>query len=124
MILFLKMLITCDCHLNSSSMVISRTLCSITCTTALKLRSKTKRRSLVFLTGSYEMHLVGGGGGGGVQGVNTLDKILHQSDTSLRLFCNVTSMSFTVFPLVSRDESSANRVSDFFYRVYAVVDHL
>ena len=34
---------------------------------------------------------------------------LHQPDTSLRLFCNVTSVSFTVFPLVSRDESSANR---------------
>ena len=34
---------------------------------------------------------------------------LHQPDTSLRLFCNVTSISFTVFPLVSRDESSANR---------------
>ena len=34
---------------------------------------------------------------------------LHQSDTSLRLFCNVTSISFTVFPLVSRDELLANR---------------
>ena len=34
---------------------------------------------------------------------------LHQSDNSLRLFCDVTSISFTVFPPVSRDESSANR---------------
>ena len=34
---------------------------------------------------------------------------LHQPDTSLRLFCNVISISFTVSPFVSRDESSANR---------------
>ena len=33
--------------------------------------------------------------------------LLHQSDTSLRLFSNVTSISCSVFPL--RDESSANR---------------
>ena len=48
---------------------------------------------------------------------------LHQPDTSLRLFCNVTSISFTVFPLVPRDESSANRAF-LFCLVCAVVDHL
>ena len=34
---------------------------------------------------------------------------LHQSETSVILFCSLTSISFSVFPLVSRDESSANR---------------
>ena len=34
---------------------------------------------------------------------------LHQSETLVILFCYPTSTSFIVFPLVSRDESSANR---------------
>ena len=48
------------------------------------------------------MHLV-------FSGCKHIRLFLHQPDTSLRLFCNVTYISFTVFPLVSRDESSANR---------------
>ena len=44
--------------------------------------------------------------------------LLHQSDTLLRLSCNVTSISFTVFPLVSRDESSANREFLTFFVLY------
>ena len=35
--------------------------------------------------------------------------LLHQCDTSLRLFCIVSSISFVVFPFMCRDESSANR---------------
>ena len=54
------------------------------------------------------MHLV-------FSGCKHIRLFLHQPDTSFRLFCNVISISFTVFPLVSGDESSANRgVSDFF----------
>ena len=36
-------------------------------------------------------------------------KHIRLSDTSFKLFCNVTSVSFALFPLVSRDDSSANR---------------
>ena len=42
-------------------------------------------------------------------GCKLIRLFLHQPDTSFRLFCNITSVFFTVFPLVSRDESSANR---------------
>ena len=34
---------------------------------------------------------------------------LHQSETSMILFCSLTSISFSVFPLVARDESPADR---------------
>ena len=66
------------------------------------IKFETKRGSLVFLTGSYDHAL-------SFSGCKHIMLFLHQSDTSLRLFCNVTSISFTVSPLVSRVESSANR---------------
>ena len=84
------------------------------------IKIETKRGSLVFLTGSY------GHAFSFFSGCKHIRLFLHQPDTSFRLFCNVTSISFTVFPLVSRDESSANTefLSFFFYLVCAVVDHL
>ena len=57
----------------------------------------------MFLKGSYDHEL------NFFQGVKHIKLCSHQSDTSLRTFCNVTSISCTIFPLVSRDESSANR---------------
>ena len=92
----------CDCHLNSSSMVIPRTLCSFTCTTVLESISSLRQRGDRWCFGAMTMYLV-------FSGCKHIRLFLHQRDTSLRLFCNVTSISFTVCSLVSRDESSANR---------------
>ena len=64
---------------------------------------KFETNTLVFLTGSYDHAF------SFFSGCKHIRLFLHQPDTSLRLFCNVTSISFTVFPLVSRNESSANR---------------
>ena len=66
------------------------------------IKFETKRGSLVFLTGSYDHAF-------SFSGCKHIRLFLHQSDKSFILFCNVASISFTVFPLVSRDESSANR---------------
>ena len=57
---------------------------------------------MVFLTGSYDHTFCF------FQGVNTLG-YFYTSQTLREIFSNVTSTSFTVFPLVSRDESSADR---------------
>ena len=70
------------------------------------IKFETKRGSLVFLTGSYDhaFSFVF------FSGCKHIRLFLHQPDTLLRLFCNVTSISFTRFPL--------------FCLVRAVVDHL
>ena len=73
------------------------------------IKFETKRG--YFLTGSCDHALV-------FSGCKHIRLLLRQSDTSLKLFCNVTSISFTVFPLVSRDESPANREFLTFFVLY------
>ena len=66
------------------------------------IKFETKRGSLVFLTGRNDHAF------SFVSQCKHIRLFLHQLDTSLRLFYNVTFISLTVSPFVSRDESSTN----------------
>ena len=63
----------------------------------IHLEFETKRRSLVFLSGSNYHAFI-------FPDVNTRDSFLHRSERSLIIFCSVTSISFSIFQLVSRVE--------------------
>ena len=100
----LQTLPKCDCHLSSSSMVKPRTQCSLTCVTASEFTSSLRQRGdrSCFCRVVITIHLV-------FSGCRDMRLFLHQSETSVILFCSLTSISFSVFPLVSRNESPANR---------------
>ena len=85
-------------------MVKPRNRCSFTCVTASEFTSSLRQRgdSWCFCWVVIAIHLV-------FSGCRDMRFFLHQSETSMILFCSLTSVSFSVFPLVSRDESSANR---------------
>ena len=86
-------------------MVIPRTQCSFTYTTALEFRSSLRRRGDLWCFWQVAMTMPSVF----LSGCKHTSLLLHQFDTLLRVFCNVSSISFTVFPLVWRDELSVNR---------------